>query len=114
MLLVPGWFQTTPAQQNSKTSRPSVLRNLRLRIPPLPHHHPRKRICNNCGRERCNSSFGPNSLTIGTRYHAVVDSVRTVGRAEPRITTQVVGSALDGRSNATCRELRNDLPDAIV
>src|SRR6267142_4083487 len=38
MLLVPGWSQTTPAKQNSKTSRPSLLRNLRLPVPSLLRH----------------------------------------------------------------------------
>jgi hypothetical protein len=60
------WFQTTRAQQNSKTSRPSFLRNLRLRIAALPHHPPRKHICNNRGRERYNSSLGNNGLAART------------------------------------------------
>src|SRR6267143_2592326 len=38
MLPAPEFFQTAPAQQNSKTSRPSLLRNLRLPVPPLLRH----------------------------------------------------------------------------
>src|SRR5882762_1852233 len=38
MLPAPGFFQTAPAQQNSKTSRPSLLRNLRLPVPSLLRH----------------------------------------------------------------------------
>src|SRR6267378_5285489 len=38
MLRAPKFFQTAPAHQNSKTSRPSLLRNLRLQVPPLLRH----------------------------------------------------------------------------
>src|SRR5437667_9127874 len=38
MLRAPEFFQTAPAQRNSKTSRPSLLRNLRLPVPPLLRH----------------------------------------------------------------------------
>src|SRR6266550_4911446 len=38
MLRAPEFFQTAPAQQNSKTSRPSFLRSLRLPVPPLLRH----------------------------------------------------------------------------
>src|SRR5438874_9120476 len=38
MLRAPEFFQTAPAQQRSKTSRPSLLRNLRLPVPPLLRH----------------------------------------------------------------------------
>src|SRR6266481_1791215 len=38
MLPAPWSFQTPPAQQNSKTQRPSLLRNLRLPVPPPAHH----------------------------------------------------------------------------
>src|SRR5438876_10318541 len=38
MLRAPEFFQTAPAQQNSKTSRPSLLRNLRLPVPSLLRH----------------------------------------------------------------------------
>src|SRR5258708_15326644 len=38
MLPAPGFFQTALVQQNSKTSRPSLLRNLRLPFPPLLRH----------------------------------------------------------------------------
>ena len=40
---------------------------------------------------------------LGTGYHAVVDFGRAVGRAEPVIATQVVGSALDVGSDAASR-----------
>src|SRR5436190_15688443 len=39
MLPAPEFFQTAPAHQNSKTSRPSLLRNLRLPVP-LSLRHP--------------------------------------------------------------------------
>src|SRR5437867_113320 len=38
MLRAPEFFQTTLAQQNSKSSRPSLLRNLRLPVPSLLRH----------------------------------------------------------------------------
>src|SRR6266481_5114550 len=38
MLPVPALFQTAPAQQNSQTSRPSLLRSLRLPLPPRVRH----------------------------------------------------------------------------
>src|SRR6266850_4259680 len=38
MLRAPEFFQTAPAHQNSKTSRPSLLRNLRLPVPSLLRH----------------------------------------------------------------------------
>src|SRR5437773_462530 len=38
MLRAPEFFQTMPARQNSTTSRPSLLRDLRLPVPPLAHH----------------------------------------------------------------------------
>src|SRR6266567_8156362 len=38
MLPAPASFQTPPARQNSQTQRPSLLRNLRLRILPSLHH----------------------------------------------------------------------------
>src|SRR5438094_10405364 len=38
MLRAPKFFQIAPARQNSKTSRPSLLRNLRLPVPPLLRH----------------------------------------------------------------------------
>src|SRR5438093_187645 len=38
MLPAPEFFQTTPTQQNSTTSRPSSLRNLRLPLPPRVRH----------------------------------------------------------------------------
>src|SRR6266404_4905141 len=38
MLRAPEFFQTALAQQNSKTSRPSLLRNLRLPVPSLLRH----------------------------------------------------------------------------
>src|SRR6266480_7574065 len=38
MLPAPGLFQTAPAQQNSKTQRPFLLRNLRLPFPPSLRH----------------------------------------------------------------------------
>src|SRR6266480_497292 len=38
MLRAPEFFQTAHAQQNSKISRPSLLRNLRLPVPPLLRH----------------------------------------------------------------------------
>src|SRR5882672_10206201 len=38
MLRAPELFQTALAHQNSKTSRPSFLRNLRLPVPPLLRH----------------------------------------------------------------------------
>src|SRR5439155_4554025 len=38
MLRAPEFFQTALARQNSKTSRPSLLRNFRLRVPVLLHH----------------------------------------------------------------------------
>src|ERR1700757_3459612 len=38
MLLAPWSFQTPPAQQNSKTQRPFLLRNLRRPVPPRVHH----------------------------------------------------------------------------
>src|SRR5437762_13870895 len=38
MLPAPELFQTAPARQNSKISRPSLLRNFRLPVPVLLHH----------------------------------------------------------------------------
>src|SRR4029450_2020369 len=38
MLPAPEFFQTAPAHQNSKTSRPSLLRNFRLPVPTILHH----------------------------------------------------------------------------
>src|SRR6266496_6837423 len=48
MLRAPEFFQITPAQQNSPTSRPSLLRKLRLPLPvslrrPLPERLPQLR-----------------------------------------------------------------------
>src|SRR6267143_981550 len=55
-----------------------------------------------------------NGLAAGTRYHAVVNAVCAVGRAEPGIPTQVVGRALDGGCNATGRERSNHLSHGIA
>src|SRR5206468_5743118 len=38
MLRAPKFFQIAPARQNSKTSRPSLLRNLRVPVPLLLRH----------------------------------------------------------------------------
>src|SRR6266403_2599996 len=38
MLRAPKFYQTAPAHQNSKTSRPSLLRNFRLPTPAILHH----------------------------------------------------------------------------
>src|SRR5437016_2560866 len=54
-----------------------------------------------------------NGLAAGTRYHAVVNAVCAVGRAEPGIPTQVVCRALDGGCNATGRERRNHLSHGV-
>src|SRR2546426_11190400 len=56
---------------------------------------------------------GDNELAARTGYHAVVGPVRTKGRAEPGIATQVVGRALDGGSDAARRERRCDLAYGI-
>src|SRR6266481_5886061 len=54
-----------------------------------------------------------NGLAAGTRHHAIVNAVCAVGRAEPGIPTQVVGRALDGGSNAPCRQSGNNLAPAV-
>src|SRR6266487_6901706 len=83
----------TTARRTTGFTRQTEIAEMESKKPPFPLLPPVSRFC----------------VRLGSRYHAIVNAVCAVGRAEPGIATQVVGRALDGGSNATRRESRNHL-----
>src|SRR5439155_18059428 len=83
----------TTARRTTGFTRQKEIAEMESKSSPLPLLPPVSRFC----------------VRLGSSYHAIVNAVCAIGRAEPGIPTQIVGCALDGGSNATGREPRNHL-----
>src|SRR5882724_3172046 len=103
MLPAPEFFQTTPTQQNSTTSRPSSLRNLRLPLPPRVRHPLPERL-QRLRKEKKKPSekelMMNTTLTAIIVFGCLVGAV-LLGRTLRRLLSET-GKNLTSRTRHTC------------